>query len=137
MYYLPRIVVLLMLLVFSNCTTTTKKPVTTEAVIERITSEEMVKLMEDQKIQVIDVRTPEEFETGYIGAAENIDFRNKNFMDSIATLDKSKPVIVYCERGGRSSKCSQIMKEAGFTKIYDLNGGISQWKFDGREVAVD
>lgn len=134
MKYLQQMAVLLMLLTCFNCTTATKKPSTTETVIERITSEEMVKLMQDKKIRVIDVRTPQEFETGSIGTAENIDYRNKNFMDSIAKLDKTKPVIVYCERGGRSSKCTEAMKEAGFTKIYDLDGGISQWKFDGRDI---
>ncbi|WP_025742268.1 rhodanese-like domain-containing protein [Aquimarina pacifica] len=102
--------------------------------VELITAEEMDSLIDMGKVQLIDVRTPEEYAQGHIEGAVNIDFRNKNFEELISKVDKTKPVAVYCGRGGRSGKCSSYMKKAGFTKVYDLDGGITEWKFKGKEV---
>ncbi len=110
-----------------------KKNVTNETV-ELITVEEMDSLLKMGNVQLIDVRTPQEYANGYIEGAINIDFRDENFESLIAKVDKSKPVAVYCGRGGRSGKCSAYMKKAGFTKIYDLDGGITEWKYKGRKV---
>ncbi|MBQ0733402.1 rhodanese-like domain-containing protein [Aquimarina celericrescens] len=104
------------------------------ATVEVITAEEMDSLLEMGRVQLIDVRTPEEYAEGYIEGAINIDFRNENFEDLVSKVDKSKPVAVYCGRGGRSGKCSAYMKKAGFKKIYDLDGGITEWKFKGKKI---
>lgn len=110
------------------------KQVEDNSVVELITVEEMDSLLKMGNVQLIDVRTPEEYLGGYIEGAINIDFRNENFEELIAKVDKSKPVAVYCGRGGRSGKCSAFMKKAGFTKIYDLDGGITEWKYKGKKV---
>ncbi|PKV52401.1 rhodanese-related sulfurtransferase [Aquimarina sp. MAR_2010_214] len=110
------------------------KRVEKDDVVELITVEEIDSLLEMSKVQLIDVRTPGEYAEGYIEGAVNIDFRNKNFKDLITKVDKTKPVIVYCARGARSKKCSAYMRKAGFTKIYDLDGGITQWKFKRRKL---
>ncbi len=102
--------------------------------VELITVKEMQSLLEREKVQLIDVRTSAEFAEGYIDGAINIDFRASNFKDLILKVDKTKPVAVYCGRGTRSGKCSTFMKKAGFTKIYDLDGGITEWKFKGGKV---
>ena len=47
---------------------------------------------------------------------------------NIQKLDKSKPVVLYCKGGGRSAKCAKKLKDAGFEKIYDLEGGLSKWE---------
>ena len=47
---------------------------------------------------------------------------------------QSKPVIVYCRSGRRSAECAKQLKEKGFVKIYDLEGGIAKWEFEGFEV---
>lgn len=104
------------------------------SVVEVITVEEMDSLLQMGKVQLIDVRTPKEYAEGYIKGALNIDFRNENFEELILKVDKTKPVAVYCAKGGRSGKCSEFMKNAGFTKIYDLDGGITEWKFKGKEI---
>ncbi|MHA7058310.1 rhodanese-like domain-containing protein [Aquimarina sp. M1] len=103
-------------------------------VVERITVEEMDSLLEMEKVQLIDVRTPKEYAEGHIDGAINIDFSDENFETLISEVDKSKPVAVYCGRGGRSGKCSAYMKKAGFTKIYDLDGGITEWKYNGKSL---
>lgn len=83
------------------------------------------------KLQLIDVRTPEEYEAGHLQGATNIDFFSDSFREEIEKLDKHKPVLVYCKSGGRSSKSAAIFKELGFTKIYNMEGGIISWSEAG------
>lgn len=80
---------------------------------------------------LLDVRTPEEFEAGHIKNALNIDWYNPSFKEQVAKLDKNKPVFIYCKSGGRSGQATQVLKSMGFTEIYDLDGGIMQWKNEG------
>ena len=107
---------------------------TSEPSVELITVEEMDSLVQLGNVQLIDVRTQEEYNEGHIEGALNINFYDDNFEELIEQVDKSKPVAVYCGKGGRSAKCASYMKDAGFTKIYDLNGGITEWKFKGKEL---
>jgi rhodanese-related sulfurtransferase len=85
-------------------------------------------------IQLIDVRTPPEVAEGTIPGAINFDFRADGFEQKVIVLDKTKPVYVFCRSGGRSADASAIMKELGFTEIYDLAGGMIDWKEAGKEV---
>ncbi len=123
-------IVVLSLLLF-NCKDNRNKDT---AAVELITVEEMDSLLELEKVQLVDVRTPKEYAEGHIEGAINIDFSDENFETLISEVDKSKPVAVYCGRGGRSGKCSAYMKKAGFTKIYDLDGGITEWKYKGKKT---
>lgn len=99
-----------------------------------ITVEEMQTLSKLEGIQLVDIRTPSEFSQGYIDNAQNIDFWSPDFDERIETLDKTKPIIIYCKSGGRSAKCAVQLKAKGFGKIYDLKGGISQWMLQGMPV---
>jgi thioredoxin len=81
--------------------------------------------------QIIDVRTPEEFESEHIDKAVNADWLNPNFVANASKFDKSKPVFVYCKSGGRSSKASSQLAELGFKNIYELQGGILKWNAAG------
>ena len=102
--------------------------------IEVISPEEMQEISQIEGIQLVDVRTPEEYDEGYIEGFQNIDFFSDTFSQEIENLDKSKPVIVYCRSGRRSAECAKQLKEKGFVKIYDLEGGIAKWEFEGFEV---
>lgn len=117
-----------LLVLFASCS----KSEPTE--VKMISPEEMQTLLELDDVQLIDVRTPEEYDQGFIDHAQNIDFNSPTFDQDILKLDKSKPVILYCQAGGRSAKCAAKLAKAGFVKIYDLQGGITQWKFKGHEV---
>lgn len=79
-------------------------------------------------IQLIDVRTDSEFNSGHIKNAVNIDYYAKNFGEKLNELQKDKPIYVYCRSGNRSNKATNLLTELGFTKIYDLKGGILNWK---------
>ncbi|WP_052599101.1 rhodanese-like domain-containing protein [Aureispira sp. CCB-QB1] len=85
------------------------------------------KIKETESVQLIDVRTSDEFAGGTIGSAINIDFFGENFKEEMAKLDLERPVFVFCAKGGRSGKASAICKELGFKKIYDLDGGYTAW----------
>ena len=85
----------------------------------------------DKNVQLIDVRTPAEYQNGFIADAININFLDtENFKKQIETLDKNKPVYIYCKSGNRSGKASKIFVDKGFTQIVDLSGGYLNWKKD-------
>ncbi|MWW26559.1 rhodanese-like domain-containing protein [Algibacter lectus] len=104
-------------------------------IVTKVTPEELEVLLKEQKeMKLIDVRTPEEFGAGHISRAENINFFSENFSKSLAELDKEEPLIIYCKSGRRSGKSIAIFKELGFTKIYELEGGVLNWKSKDFEV---
>lgn len=105
-----------------------------QAEIHVISPTEMQTLLQTDQVQLVDVRTPEEFAAGFIANAQNIDFNASSFETDILKLDKTKPVILYCHSGGRSAKSAEKLLKAGFVKIYDLDGGISRWKHEGLPI---
>ena len=78
--------------------------------------------------QIIDVRTPEEFEKGHLLNAHNYDWNGSNFDSEISSLDKNKAIFVYCLSGGRSSSAASKMRAEGFKEVYELDGGIIKWR---------
>lgn len=83
---------------------------------------------------ILDVRTEEEFEDGYIAGALNFDIRGgAAFLDSLETLDKSKHYFVYCRSGARSAQACQLMGQMGFEFVYNLDGGVLAWEGDLEE----
>ena len=84
-----------------------------------------------EKVQLIGVRTPQEYSEENIANAKNINWNDADFAQKVASLDKSKPIYVYCKAGGRSNQAAQKLAEMGFTKIYDLDGGIMKWNSAG------
>jgi len=84
-------------------------------------------LNSNSEIILLDVRTPEEMQSGYIKGAKNIDFNSEGFVKAIDSLDHSKTYFVYCAAGKRSGKALDLMKQKGFQKVTSLDGGISAW----------
>lgn len=81
-----------------------------------------------KKLQLVDVRTPEEYEAGHIGNAVNYNIiDSQTFLEQIEGLKKDEPVYLYCKMGGRSNRAAALLKEKGFTKIYDYSGGYNDW----------
>ena len=88
----------------------------------------------DSDVQLVDVRTQKEFGVSHLKDAQNICVTNNDFQEKVKTLDKNKPVYVYCKKGGRSAKAAKILTKMGFTKVYDLQGGILNWEKKGLET---
>ena len=78
-------------------------------------------------VVTLDVRTPNEFAEGYIEGARLIDFQSGNFENEIATLDKNATYAVYCRSGNRSGQAVKVMQDAGFTNVFNMNGGVIDW----------
>lgn len=112
---------------FFNCLSPTNKNVT------QLSPKELQLFLNDD-IQLIDVRTPKEFNVDHINYAKNIDFFSKDFFNTIDKLDKTNPVFIYCRSGKRSGKSIAEFQKAGFTKIYELKGGILNWKSEGFKI---
>ena len=82
-------------------------------------------------IQLIDVRTPEEFGEGHLENSRNMNYYDDDFKQQLSVLDKNQKVYVYCKKGGRSANAAELLSEMVFTEIYDLEGGIDNWKDKG------
>jgi len=87
--------------------------------------------------QLIDVRTPQEFAKYHIPSAKNIDFRTPDFKKEIEKLDRTKPVLIYCLSGARSKEALNVLREAGFTTVYELDNGINAWSKAGKPLVED
>ncbi|MGD1980905.1 MAG: rhodanese-like domain-containing protein [Flavobacteriaceae bacterium] len=94
--------------------------------IQLVEKETFQELM-TQEVQLIDVRTPSEYEGGYIGTARNINYNATDFAEQVSKLDRDKPVLVYCAVGGRSARAAKVFESLGFKTIYDLKGGYNAW----------
>lgn len=100
----------------------------TTEVITVVNEEEFNTLLaNNNNAQLIDVRTVNEFNNGFINNAENIVY-DANFKNKLEALDKTKPVMVYCKSGGRSAKASKILEAEGFKIVYDLDGGYDNYR---------
>lgn len=96
-----------------------------------ISGEELKKLREEQPdAVVVDVRTPMEVSQGKIPGAQVIDLMDAQFPQKVDALDKDKPYVLYCRSGNRSAQACNYMAGQGFTKLYNLNGGIGNWLYE-------
>jgi thioredoxin len=87
----------------------------------------------NSNVQVLDVRTPDEYQSGHIKNAMLANWTSKDeFTDRVKYLDKNKPVLVCCASGGRSSKASQWLADNGFTHVENLKGGFTEWKLKNK-----
>jgi thioredoxin 1 len=91
-----------------------------------------VKYKATENAILLDVRTPEEIAGGKIANAQNIVW-NDSFADKLSHLEH-KPIFVYCASGIRSAKAAAVLKENGYTDIYELDGGMKAWKAAGMPV---
>ena len=125
------IVALFSVVGFSSCTRTESKPqqelLAQGNIASDISPQKFKELSTKNKGEIIDVRTPEEFQSGRIPEAKNINFNEGDFKTKIAELDPSKPVYLYCRSGRRSGLAMDMMQEMGFSEVYNLSGGVLAW----------
>ncbi|MDD5152562.1 MAG: rhodanese-like domain-containing protein [Candidatus Pacebacteria bacterium] len=93
-------------------------------------------LIQKEGATVIDVRTPEEYASGHIQGAINLNIQFSNFEDELKRLDTQKCYIVNCQHGFRSSRASKRMKNLGFSNVNNLLGGLDAWRSYGLGVEV-
>lgn len=102
---------------------------------DAVTPEVFEKGMHQPGIQLLDVRTAKEFNTGHLENALQADFTKKDeFFDRLSYLDKAKPVYVYCLSGGRSNAAANWMRENGYKQVVEMDGGVMAWKNAGKSL---
>lgn len=100
-----------------------------------IKTEEFRKKMSDPEVQIIDVRTDEEVEEGVLPGAIQMDVSDwEAFVEKAKNLDSEKPVLLYCRSGARSNRAGKYLLQNGFKEVYDLQGGIIDWKKNNGEI---
>ncbi|MCC6865602.1 MAG: rhodanese-like domain-containing protein [Ignavibacteria bacterium] len=105
-----------------------------KSIAEDVTSEKFSELAKEPGTVLLDVRSAFEFGGDKIHGAQNISYTSSGFKQYIEKLDKSKTYLVYCATGSRSVGAVNQMKTLGFEHVYNLKGGISQWKSDNMPV---
>ncbi len=88
---------------------------------------EFKKMMTQDNVVILDVRTPEETAEGIIKGAIEIDYQAEGFDAKIDKLDTSKTYLVYCRSGGRSGRTAKKMVSKGFKNVVNLKGGYLDW----------
>ncbi len=112
------------ILIFISCEHSSRHSISAKLSVKEFAD----KIKELPTAQIVDVRTPGEFEKGHLVNAKNVDWSGSDFDEQISTLDKSLPVFVYCLSGGRSSSAVNQMQAAGFKEVYEMDGGILKWR---------
>lgn len=102
--------------------------------VTHVNAEQAAKLIQEGKVNVLDVRTADEFKEGHIKDAKNADILSKDFESQVQKLDKTKPVLVHCQAGGRSTRSLPRLEKLGFAEIYHLDGGMNDWQKAGKPV---
>ena len=103
----------------------TDKPIQVEQAVAKI----------EAGVQLLDVRTAEEWDAGHLKGAKLVTLSEEGFADKArAVLDPKKPVVVYCRSGKRSAKAAILLLEGGFTTVHDMAGGITAWQKAGKPV---
>ena len=104
--------------------------------ITNLNSKDFATKVTDTSIVVLDVRTASEFAAGHIARAINIDVDGVNFQGEVSKLDKSATYAVYCHSGRRSGIATAQMAKLGFTNIFNLTSGLSDWLANGLPVVT-
>ena len=102
--------------------------------VARVDVAEFATIITEPGVQIIDVRTPEEFADGHISGAVNIPVQQPDFADRVAALDPSATYAVYCRSGNRSQPAVAAMRDAGITNIYELQSGTKGWTAAGQPL---
>ena len=105
--------------------------VSDHSVIDLDPSEAADLIQDDSAVKVIDVRTPEEFASGSIKGALNLNIQSPTFISQVQKLDQQATYLVYCRSGNRSTQAIKTFQQEGFVNIYHLNGGVNAWRQAG------
>ncbi|PAW60370.1 MAG: hypothetical protein B9S37_09600 [Verrucomicrobiia bacterium Tous-C3TDCM] len=86
-------------------------------------------IAKNQSLRILDVRTAEEYKEGHLDGAVLVPLQAKAFVEDVKkSIKLDEPVLVYCRSGGRSARAIAILREAGYTKLQELKGGMIAWE---------
>ena len=105
--------------------------------VNHMNSDELIDFIELNDAILVDVRTEDEYNSGYIENSLNIDYFSNEFSVNADKLDKNTPIILYCRSGNRSSMSANKISKLGFKEIYNLEGGILEWIEEGNVIVFN
>ena len=118
---------MLLLLLTASCTMKFSKETYGEGKILSVTASVFADSIDNPGVQLVDVRTPDEFAAGNIPGSVNIDVLTGHFGETAATmLDKAYTVAVYCRSGNRSKNAAKTLSMMGYN-VVELDGGYNDW----------
>jgi rhodanese-related sulfurtransferase len=103
------------------------KPAATGSTLQQVSVAEAKKLIDDGKVTVVDVRTPEEYKEGHIPGATSLPLQELE--DRLAELDKQTPYLLVCRTGSRSAEAQKILSKNGFTNTFNMLEGMTKWTY--------
>ncbi len=110
------------------------RPTQALAAYSTVNVDEFQELIADANVQLLDVRTRDEFDEGHIAGAIMVDVNESNFVEqAMLMLDKQRPVAVYCRSGRRSARAASQLTEQGYT-VTNLGGGVMAWQDAGKSL---
>ena len=124
------LLLILPMLFFTSCGDVSEPP----SVVHLDASAAADLLQKKSGVTVIDVRTPEEFASGSIQGARNMDIQSSAFISKVEKLDTQASYLVYCRSGNRSAQALKIFEQEKFAKIYHLDGGVKAWTKAGLKL---
>lgn len=101
-----------------------------------LNAEEFAAALKRPGTVVLDVRTPEEFASGHLPDAVNIDINSAEFASQVSALDPATSYALYCRSGNRSGVAMEAMQDMGFSDLYHLGGGIGAWTSAGGDTVT-
>lgn len=105
------------------------------AVVEAVPPQDAAaRLAADPAPVLLDIRTPDEFASGRIAGATNVDFYAADFTARLAELDRDADYVIYCRSGNRTTSALDIFRDLGFTSVRSVDGGILAWAAAGLPV---
>jgi len=110
-----------------------KKRKSAKADIQILSAEAYQKAIHNNRVLLVDVRTPGEYKQGYIEKAINLNIFNRGaFKNYFEKVSRNTPVYLYCRSGQRSQQAARLLGRMGFTQLFDLRGGYIAWQRDIR-----
>ncbi|MEH7249666.1 rhodanese-like domain-containing protein [Neobacillus niacini] len=98
------------------------------AAFENVTVEKAKEMIDEEKVIILDVRTPEEYNSGHIPGSELVPLQVLEGMSE--DLDKDKSYLLVCRSGNRSQQAAEILTSKGFKNVYNMTGGMNEWTFE-------
>jgi rhodanese-related sulfurtransferase len=95
-----------------------------------LTYEDFYKGLKNKDSVILDVRNLEEYNSGRIPNAIQLDIMSSTFVDQLGEFPRNKSYFVYCRSGKRSAQACELMSEIGFSKVYNMVGGIMAWPYE-------
>ena len=104
---------------------------------KNLSADEFERKIQDDNIQLVDVRTVAEYSKGHIPGSLNINVLDEKFTAyAEEVLDTARPVAVYCKSGKRSRRAAKLLTMKGFKIVYNLDKGYESWKEAGKQTEL-